>query len=130
MQMPSNPVLIIASVVIGAVSAYLGHKRGRNPYLWFAIGFFFGIFGIFTIIFATSRKQPEPEEKREPVFTIQGPINKFWYYLDASHKQQGPMSHNALTAAWRSGEIDSSTYVWHEEMPEWKPLKETLKLEG
>jgi len=129
MHIPFNPFVIIVSLAIGAISAYLGHKRGGNPYLWFAIGFFFGIFGIFAVIFANSRKKAAREPKKEPVFTIDGPIDKFWYYLDPTHKQQGPMSHNALTAAWKSGEIDSSTYVWHEEMPEWKPLKETLKLE-
>jgi hypothetical protein len=130
MQLPFNPIVIVISLAIGATSAYLGHKRGRNPYLWFAIGFFFGIFGIFAIIFATSRKKAATEAKREAVFIIDGPLDKFWYYLDPTHKQQGPMSHNALTEAWKTGEIDSSTYVWHEEMAEWKPLKETLKLES
>ena len=42
-------------------------------------------------------------------------------------QQQGPMSHDALTAAWREGKLNLSTYVWNEELPEWKPLEEFVK---
>ncbi|MBX7066907.1 MAG: DUF4339 domain-containing protein [Parachlamydiales bacterium] len=128
MNIPFNPVMLIGAAVIGTISAYLAFKRGKNPYLWFFIGFLFGIFGIFAIFFTSSKKAPAPAPQ-QPVFRIDGPSDKLWYYLDPSHAQQGPMSFDALNSAWKSGKIGLSTYVWHEELTDWKPLKETLKLE-
>jgi len=120
--------MIVSAFAMGAISAYLAHKRERNPYTWFAIGFLFGIFGIFAIYFAGSKKKSAaPAQKPEPVVTIQGPSDKFWYYLDPAHEQKGPMSLDALTTAWKTGQVDSSTYVWHEDMAAWTLLKETLK---
>ncbi|MDE3047470.1 MAG: DUF4339 domain-containing protein [Verrucomicrobiota bacterium] len=128
MNISFNPMMLIGASVIGAISAYLAYKRGKNPYLWFVLGFLFGIFGIFAIFLTSPKKAVQPVP-RQPVFRIEGPSDKFWYYLDPAHAQQGPMSLDALTAAWKSGKIDLTTYVWHEELPDWKPLKETLKLE-
>ncbi len=128
--MPISPLMFVSAFFLGALSAYLAHKRRRNPYTWFILGFLFGIFGIFAIFFASSkrkatkRKTAHPAPK--PVLTIQGPIDKFWYYLDPSHQQQGPMSRDAITTIWREGKIDLSTLIWHEELPTWQPLKETL----
>lgn len=132
MHIPISPLMIVSALAIGVLSAYLARKRGRNPYAWFSIGFLFGIFGIFAIFFASAKKKPSPisTTKSEPVFTIQGPIDKFWYYLDPTHQQQGPMSRDALSAAWKEGKVGLSTFVWHEEMTDWKPLKETLKAES
>lgn len=130
MYIPISPLMVVSAVVIGGVSAYLAYKRGRNPYAWFAIGFFFGIFGIFAIFFASGKKKPIPIPKLEPVLTIQGPTDKFWYYLDPLNQQQGPMSRDAITIAWKEGKVDLSTFVWHEEMTDWKPLKDTLKAES
>jgi len=126
MTVPISPFMFLCAGIIGIVSAYFAHRMGRSPYLWFAIGFLFGIFGIFAIFFASKKKEESP--KPEPVFIINGPKDKFWYYLNGANERQGPMSHDALTNAWKEGKIDSSTYVWHEELREWTPLKETLKL--
>ncbi len=122
--------MFLVAGVMGLVSAYLASKRGKNPLLWFALGFFFGIFGIFAILFASGPKKAPPPSPREPVLRIDGPVDKLWYYLDPEHKQQGPMSHDALSAAWKTGKVTASTYVWHENMSEWTPLKETLKPES
>ncbi len=129
MHIPISPLMIVSAVIIGSISAYLAHKRGRNPYLWFILGFLFGIFGIFAIFFTSPKKKEPLPQKKVPVYSIHGPKDKFWYYLDSSHQQQGPMSHDALTIAWKNGKIDPSTYVWHEEMTDWKPLKETIQAE-
>ena len=131
MQAPVvSPLMIVSALAIGSFSAYLAHKRGKNPYLWFLIGFLFGIFGIFAIFFASGKKKKRTRApvQPKPVPTIQGPTDKFWYYLDPSHQQLGPMSRDALSAAWKEGKIGPATYVWHEEMPNWKPLKETLSI--
>ncbi len=129
MQNPFSPVMLLTAAVMGTLSAYLAKKRGKNPYLWFALGFFFGIFGIFALFFTSGAKKIPTQMPKQPVLRIEGPSDKFWYYLDPTHNQQGPMSRDALTEAWKSGKIDLSTFVWHEELPEWKPLKDTLKTE-
>lgn len=129
-SMAITPLTLVFSFLIGILSAYLAQKRGKNPYFWFAIGMVFGIFGIFAIFFADAKKKPAATAvKPAPVFTIHGPADKFWYYLDPANQQQGPMSRDALSIAWKEGKIDLATYVWHEELPDWKPLKETLKEE-
>lgn len=122
--------ILCSSLGIGGVSAYLAYRRGQNPYIWFFVGFIFGLLGVFAMFFA-----PLPRRKKnkqiipipEPKPFIEGPIDRFWYYLDGERQQQGPMSHNALTLAWKSGEIDTSTLIWHEELPNWKQLQDIIK---
>ncbi|MES2272677.1 MAG: DUF4339 domain-containing protein [Chlamydiota bacterium] len=125
-----NTYALIGACLIGALSSYLAYRRGKNPYLWFFIGFLFGIFGIMAIFFAPSKKKIPtlpPELKDEPILTISGPKDKFWYYLDSAHQKQGPMSYNALTFQWKEGKVDLSTFVWNEELVDWKPLQELVK---
>ena len=122
---------LLSGCVFGTLSCYFAHKREKNPYLWFFLGFIFGIFGIMAIFFApmSSKKEALPEGTipQTVVLTISGPKDKFWYYLDSAHQQQGPMSYEALTLRWRETKISPSTFVWNEELPDWKPLQEFLK---
>jgi hypothetical protein len=128
MDITISPTVVVSTIIFGMLSAYLAHKKGRNPYVWFAIGILFGIFGMFAVFFiSTKKKASSPKTNLEPVLRIHGPKDKFWYYLDKVHQQQGPMSHDALTSEWKTGKIDLATFVWNEEMTEWAPLKETLK---
>lgn len=117
------PALLFASGVIGLISAYLAHRRGKNPITWFMIGFFFGLLGVFAIFFV-------PQDKKQPVPAatpyITGPNDKVWYYLDSANAQVGPMSYNALASAWQQGAVLPTNFVWHEELPEWKPLKDLI----
>ena len=119
-----TPLTLCAALLTGCLGAFLAKRRGRNPYNWFFIGFFFGVLGTLTIFFAPNKKQLPAVATEPPLPTIQGPLNKFWYYLDGSHNQIGPMSHQSLTTEWRQGKISATTYVWHEELPEWKLLKD------
>ncbi len=127
MPMGFTPPILITSAIVGALSAYVAHRRGLNPYAWFALGFLFGIFGVFAIFFAGKSKPQTPPVAVEPTFIIDGPSDKFWYYLDPQNERQGPMSREAITHAWKSGKVNLATYVWHEELAEWKPLKNCLK---
>lgn len=122
----TSPIMWICAAVFGAVSAFLAHRQKRNPYLWFAIGFFFGILGVFSIFFSGNTRKKEPTTPREPIYTILGPSDKFWYYVDADHKQQGPVSRDAIFTQWKEGKLNGSTYVWHEELSEWKALKDYI----
>src|SRR5690606_7019087 len=116
--MQSSPyAFILAGLFAGVVSAFFAYRTERNPYLWFVLGFVFGIFGVFAFFFA-SRKE-KPQQQKIPVFAIRGPKDKFWYYLDHTNQQQGPMSHDALSRIWKQGKIHFSTYVWHEDLKEW-----------
>ena len=131
-MMMSLPVILCMSTLAGIISAYIARRRGRNPYFWFGVGFLFGLIGVMAIFIAPNPKKAESEEvttKTEPKFYIDGPIDRFWYYLDASRQQQGPMSHDALTQAWKKGSITSSTLVWNEDLSNWKELQELIKCE-
>ena len=114
------------------MSAYLAHLRKKNCYFWFAIGFIFGLFGVMALFLgylqdgrAKAAAADSPPPLPEPY--VDGPIDRFWYYLDAGRQQQGPMSFEALTQAWKRGEISKASFVWHEELPEWKALQDLIK---
>ncbi|MBI5273176.1 MAG: DUF4339 domain-containing protein [Chlamydiia bacterium] len=121
--------LILSASAMGLLGAYLAHRRGRNPYAWFCIGFFFGLLGAMFIFFAPAHKKTalQGESKSSiPSFILQGPTDKFWYYVDKAEQQIGPMSFEALRSAWGQGKISPATYVWHEDLPDWKPLETFL----
>ncbi len=115
---------------IGALSAYLAIRQGRNPYLWFFIGIFFGLLGILVMFFAPGKQKPrQTAVPAAPLIEeiLVGPTDKFWYYLDETHEQKGPMSFSALNKAWKQGTITTQTFVWNEEFSDWKPLKECIQ---
>ncbi len=108
----------------GGISAHIARKKGRNPYLWFSIGCFFGLFGILAIIFMkpVSRVRvliPQFQTPKLPHF--------MWYYLDETSNQYGPISSTALESALREGKINFSTYVWREEMSQWECFEKACK---
>ena len=130
-----TPAHFICAIIFGLLTAYLSYKRKKDPYLWFLIGFFLGIVGLFAILYLPSRRKSrrakkggiavkQPQER--PLPSLPGPLDKFWYYLDPTHNQVGPMSHNAITKALHQGQISKTTYVWNEEMIEWKKLKDLI----
>lgn len=133
MNLNFSPATLLAALFIGTLSAYLGYRRKRNPYLWFFVGFLFGVFGILAIFFAPQLKSKKKLNASEPVPPVVvdplaslGPKDKFWYYLDPNYHQQGPMSLEALKGAWKEGKVNPLTYVWHEELADWKPLRDLL----
>ena len=126
MAWPDLPTALSFSCLIGTLSAYLAHKRGRNPYAWFFIGVFFGLLGMIAIFFAPSQKNPKPvPQTSEP--TLVGPTDRLWYYLDETHQQIGPMSFDALNKSWKLGKVPPSSYLWNESLPDWKPLQDFIR---
>lgn len=110
--------LVCLWVIQGAIASYLAQKKGRNPYLWFAIGCFFGIFGIMAAFFIKTLK-------KQPAIPVPAPVKpslpqRMWYYLDSNSQQFGPMSTNALESALREGKISLASYVWHEGQQQWE----------
>src|SRR5579872_5470996 len=74
------------ALIAGILSAYLARKGNRNPLKWFCIGSALGFFGVLPIFFLPMKKQTRtrraPAESK--ISFIDGPANKFWYYLDGS----------------------------------------------
>lgn len=117
--MPSVLFSIISGLIMGSITAYLAYRQKRDIRFWFMLGFVLGIFGILAFFF-----MPKQPPKEVPGPTIQGPVDKLWYYLDGAQQQKGPMSFDALSRALKEKKISLENYVWHEELPEWKLLKE------
>ena len=110
--------------LIGLAAAYLAKtKKGRRPFVWFLIGFSFGIAGLFTLFFLPKLKK---EEKKEPpAIEIEPSLNTKgdWYYIDASHSQQGPYCFDDL----KQKNLTEQNYVWHEQFTEWKKWGDVFK---
>jgi type IV pilus assembly protein PilA len=56
-----------------------------------------------------------------------------WYYVDRAQQRQGPVTAEAVAAAFRAGDADDASLVWREGLPEWQPLarfREELGLAG
>lgn len=121
--------LLLVSLCFGILGAYLAIQRKKNPYLWFFIGVFFGMLGVFMVFMPFKKKKPQRRRRvqRQPQAYIEGPSGCFWYYLNEANEQKGPMSLMALTQALKKGEVAPSTFVWNEELPEWKALQELIR---
>jgi len=119
---------LIAGFIMGLISAYLAQRRGRNPIFWFFMGLIFGVFGLLFFFNIPAKKKLPPISKPQPQPYVFGPSDKFWYFLDDTHTQIGPMSYIALSNQWRQGKIKPATFVWHEDLPDWKPLQELIRV--
>ncbi|NGX38739.1 MAG: hypothetical protein KR126chlam1_00049 [Chlamydiae bacterium] len=123
----------LSSLAFGAISGYMAHQKGKNPYLWFFLGVLFGIFGLLFLLFGDRAMRPRQKSKKdETVIDITptfDPEHKkfFWYYLGPQNTQNGPMSFDALTKAWTEGKVTKSTYVWNESLDNWKPFDEFIQ---
>lgn len=130
--MQVNLASIFIWIVFGCVTAYFAKNRGRNPYGWFFIGLFLGLIGL-CLVFILPKKQSIVQEEGKPITIEVIPDvpedhkNKFWYYLDDTNKQIGPMSFTALLRDWKEGKVRPETQVWNENLTHWKPFSEFLK---
>jgi len=128
-----SPYQIWISVAVGAISAFMAWKRGKNPYLWFLLGAFLGIFGLIFLIYSKPRKGHQKNSRKDPNTIDVTPRlqsvhqDKFWYYLDPANQQEGPMSFDALSRALSEGKINPKTYIWNDGLENWKPLSDFLK---
>lgn len=119
-----NLIMIFFWILLGLACSHFANKRGRNPYTWFFIGMFLGVFGLLLLFVLPIKKDdvevivepipPPPPEEKEPI------IQRFWYYLDNENKQFGPMSFEALKTASTEGKVTPNTYVWNEDLENWK----------
>ena len=136
---------LLFGLVLGAVCSYFAKTRGRDALGWFALGFFFGIFGLIALFIIPPKKQRLEAQASQPLegsggnpdltppapeIAPQAPSSELtlWYFI-ANAEQEGPMSFDALARHFREGKISKDTFVWNEDMEGWKKicdLPETL----
>lgn len=141
-----NFMTVLMWLALGLATGYYAKKQGKNPYLWFFVGLFLGIFGLLLLfIISTLQKRRlqalQRQQKMQTETSQLAPapslpslescvpaesLRRLWYYLDAESRQSGPMSFDAFERDWQQGKIANSTYVWNEELPDWKPFEEVF----
>ncbi len=122
---------IVLSFLLACQCSRYAKRKGRDSSVWFMAGAFFGLFALLLLLLLPAKKAPvpvAPPAPKEPFLALSDHhVDKFWYFLDENKKQYGPMSFTALKSAWNTGSIQSKTFVWNEEMEEWKPLSEAVR---
>ena len=133
-----NLLLFVSSIVTGMTCAWLAKKRGYDPSPWFLVGAFLGVIGVCLVFLApikkkkrqrnarTTRRAPVQRTAVKELRVPSSMAEKFWYYLDTEHQQNGPVSFDALKRNWKEGKITFKTLVWNEEIDNWKPLNELV----
>ena len=123
-----HPALaFIVPILVGTLTAYLAVKRGRGMYAWFFWGTFLGLIGLAILFFLPKIKENEvPVSKLDPL--PEGHLQKLWYYLDLDNKQRGPISTSKLQEELQTGNLDQTTYVWNEEMDDWRRIADILEI--
>ncbi|MBM3201000.1 MAG: DUF4339 domain-containing protein [Chlamydiae bacterium] len=128
---------------LGCISAYVAHKKKKNPYLWFFIGFFLGLIGLIILFLTPQKKEvsapslvmasaypspatPEdfPAEIAMPKTRIPTNPKIHWYYIDSHKVSQGPLNLDQIKCAYTKGVINASTLIWNEEIENWILLKD------
>lgn len=129
---------MIFGLIFGIICSYVAVKRGRNQIRWFVGGCLFGLLALLFLYLlppAFKRKQGEKKAPSYPLFPSEeekAPLHPFqkklWYYLDQESKQYGPMSFDALKKGWKEGKVQEKTYLWNEDLENWKLLEEMKEI--
>lgn len=140
-----NPyVFFFLCISVAFICAYIAKKKSRNPLIWFIAGLFF-LFGALIVVLILPPLEHKTSEDREIIANLKelqelekteklenseeklqnNLPDKLWYYLDAQNQQYGPMTLEALMKDLKDGKIKTDTFVWNEELTDWKPLQET-----
>jgi len=146
----STMITMILWMLMGVATSYFAFRRGRDPYIWFALGIFFGVLAMLVLVLLPSlinenelevdRKNQaivEGEERRiveeekienAPNLLPQSVQTKDWFYLDKARQQQGPFSFYIVSELWQNGELEAQSLVWTEGMVEWKKIVDAPEL--
>jgi GYF domain 2 len=125
------------SILIGLLSAFLcaryAKKRGRHPVHWFVWGALFGLFALLVLFLLPPKKMAQAASTQPipvPVLQVLDPMQacKLWYYLDGERQQYGPMSFDGLNRAWKDGKVHVQSFVWNDELENWKRLEEVATI--
>ncbi|MCK4934208.1 MAG: DUF4339 domain-containing protein [Simkaniaceae bacterium] len=138
-------VLFLSWIILGVLCLRIARKKNRHPVGWFFIGFSLGIFGVILLLILPRKKKKvlspniagiptqtankSMEEVTHSSYSLNPPINdpemsKYWYYLDKDSTEQGPISFDALNRQYQTQDLPATTYVWSEDMDNWKKINE------
>ena len=117
------------TIALGSLTAYLAYRQGKNPYLWFCLGLFFGALGPVLLFFLPKIRKKASKKDSIPTVDIitEASTEKFWYYLDSGNVQFGPMSFDALKRTYLEGKLNAEFFVLNEDLEDWKPFKNFIK---
>ena len=133
---PFSIKFIVGFLLMGFITAYFAYKSKKNYYIWFVAGTLYGIFAILFLLFLNYRdyrknkkkktltKNVKKEEKQLNL-EISLKDSKLWYYLDKENKKFGPHSLTRLERLLQEKYITENTYVWNQDLKNWKLLKNT-----
>lgn len=132
MLIADQKLVILVSLFFAFICSFVAKKNNRNPYLWFFSGFFFGIFSLLTLGFLNYSKKRSKKnltknrsiKKTKPPAPPTTSNHYLWYYLNPEDKAIGPMSAKRLFEEFEKGLISANTYLWHDEMENWKQTAE------
>jgi hypothetical protein len=138
---------LIALFLIGVATAYFANQRGRDPYIWFAIGIFLGLIGLILLMVLPPLTEGTENSKNSaaqslpsssvileatPPMLTEAPkhdyLIKDWFYFDKASQQQGPITFDALKALWLEEKINPLSFVWSEGMDQWRKIGELDEL--
>lgn len=138
---------VILVGVIASLTAYYAHRQGRDPWLWMALGLLLGLIAPVILLFLSFSKQNEEQSKEvtrhvyedPPLQLSQPPLieekenvlpfaEKYWYYLDETHQQRGPVEETVLKELWKGGNLSTQTYVWSSGMEAWQTVAQLTDL--
>ena len=121
-------MLSILWVFMGGVTSYMAKNRGRDPYLWFAIGVLFGLIGLLVLVLLPKvidkvENGNKPDIENSAVQNSLDPW-KEWFYVDSKGGQVGPLSVELLKDQWKIEGVNGRSFVWTEGMDSWKRIEE------
>lgn len=135
---------ILIWVLTGGLTAYLAVQRGRDPFVWFTLGIFFGLLSLIAlfllppVVAETQQGQPKKTVvnalEPTPSSDIQAsvPTHSYlvqdWFCIDKLRQQLGPMRYDELKHLWQDKKIDDGSFVWSEGMGEWKKIADLSEL--
>jgi MFS family permease len=120
--------ILLCALLFGQLTAHFARKKGRPPQLWFLIGALFGLLGLL-LVFLIPPKRIKPQVPvLKPLQRNSDSWLKMWYFLDSTHRQNGPLEFPDFIKAWREKRISASSFVWGEGMEHWKKIEELPEL--
>ncbi|VHO03873.1 DUF4339 domain-containing protein [Candidatus Rhabdochlamydia sp. T3358] len=121
---------ITISLFWGWITAHFAQKKGLNPRNWYIAGVLFCALAFIMVLFQRKEtlKIPDPVHKPELVPIYLSQREYLWYYLNEAGQQFGPVNFQALTRAWENKKIQEESYLWNEDLEDWKRFKEVLQI--
>lgn len=119
-------VSIFSAALCGLFCQSKAIKYKKRPFLWFWIGFAFGLLGIlaFYVSLELTQVRALQSPKKPPARKIKHPLGLWYYHLDG--KTEGPVSAEFIETLLKKEELSIDAMVWHESLTDWTKLETVL----